>query len=101
MTPEGKVKKEVKEFLDFIGAWYYCPVPMGYGRRGIKDFIGCYKGQGFGIEAKPAGEKTKPWQDRETEAMVKGGAVVFDFYPGYTVEQFKADFTELLVRGKP
>lgn len=98
MTPEGKVKDQVKAFLTEQGCWFYSPVPMGYGRRGVKDIIGCYKGQCFGIETKAPSEKTKPWQDRETAMMVKGSAVVFDFYPGYTVEQFKADFMELLCR---
>ena len=44
MTPEGKVKKKVKEYLKSIGAWYYMPVSNGMGRAGCPDILLCYKG---------------------------------------------------------
>lgn len=79
MTPEGKVKKEVREFLDSLGpaCWYYMPVPMGYGRRGVPDFIGCYHGASFAVETKRKSEKAKVWQERELQAMKAAGAQVF------------------------
>ena len=66
MTPEAKVKKEIDAYLDSIGAFYRKPVVTGYGPR-LVDYIGCYKGRFFAIEAKkpkdeltgrPAGKPT-------------------------------------------
>ena len=49
MTPEAKVKKKVVAHLNMLGAYYFYPVTGGYGRSGVPDIIGCYKGQFFGI----------------------------------------------------
>ena len=51
-TPEGKVKDSIKKILDDPRIWYFMPVQTGYGVKGIPDFIGCYEGQAFAIEAK-------------------------------------------------
>lgn len=52
MTPEGLVKQEIRKGLTLIGAHYYAPVVMGYGKRTV-DFPGvCYKGHFIAIEAK-------------------------------------------------
>ena len=75
MTPEGKVKEDIKIFLEDIGAWFYMPIPMGYGRKGIPDFIVCYKGQFIGIEAKAPGKEddVTPWQEKELNAILDAG----------------------------
>lgn len=69
MTPEGKVKAGVTKFLDALGndCWYFMPMMMGYGRKGIPDIVGCYKGQFFAIECKAEGKAAQvtPWQERE------------------------------------
>lgn len=98
MTPEGEVKAEVKKFLAALGAdcWYYMPVPMGYGRRGVKDFIGAYKGKAFAIETKALRKKLNPWQQTETDYCIGARVVVFDFSPGYTFECFKQDFIAIM-----
>jgi hypothetical protein len=77
MTPEGIVKAEVKAFLDSIGAWHYCPVPMGYGRKGIPDFIGCFRKQFFSIEVKAPGKlnTVAPWQLNEIEKIRAAGGM--------------------------
>ena len=66
MTPEGKVKADVKAFLmerrvasmskpclDAVG-YYHMYVPSGYGDPAL-DFTGCYKGRFFSIETKARG----------------------------------------------
>jgi hypothetical protein len=75
MTPEGKVKKEIKAFLDALApdCWYYMPVPMGYGRRGIPDFIVCYCGWFFAIETKSKNGVPTPWQLREMHNIHDAG----------------------------
>lgn len=66
MTPEGKVKQDVKDYLKSLGedCWYYMPVPMGYGKKGLPDIIGCYRGLFFSIECKAPGKikMLTPWQ---------------------------------------
>jgi pantoate kinase len=56
-TPEGKVKKQVKEVLKSLGAYYVMPVTGGYGNSGAPDFLVCYKGLFIGLECK-AGRNT-------------------------------------------
>ncbi|MCI0557067.1 MAG: Holliday junction resolvase RecU [Nitrososphaera sp.] len=58
MTPEGKVKAEIKAALKALGpnCHFFMPVQTGYGQRAV-DFIGCYKGRYFAIEAKRADGK--------------------------------------------
>ena len=58
-TPEGKVKKMVREALKEIGAWQYWPVSNGMGAHGIPDCLFIYKGYGFGIEVKAPGRRTQ------------------------------------------
>ena len=69
MTPEGKVKSAIKKYLDSLApnCWYFMPIMMGYGRKGIPDIVGCYKGKFFAIEVKAPGAEshTTPWQDTE------------------------------------
>ena len=52
MTPEGRVKKEVRKVLDELGIFYYMPVGGMYGRSGVSDFICCVNGQFVSIETK-------------------------------------------------
>lgn len=57
MTPEAKVKKEIRKILSARGAYYAMPIGSGYGTSGAPDFLVCYKGRFIGIEAK-AGSNT-------------------------------------------
>lgn len=77
--PEAKVKAEIKTFLEDIGAWFFCPVPTGYGRAGIPDFIVCLKGQFIGIEAKALGKEgtLTPWQRGELEDIIEAGGYAY------------------------
>ena len=66
MTPEGRIKKMIRDTLDSLGwkragsdnpmlvpAWYFMPVSNGMGVHGISDFVGCYHGICFMMEPKP------------------------------------------------
>ncbi len=85
MTPEGRLKTDICEYLRKIGAWYDRSV-RSYGRRGIPDLLVCYKGRFFGIEVKVTGNKTTPWQEREGLAITLSGGV---FFVAYSVEQVR------------
>ena len=72
--PEKKTKDAIRALLKEIGAWYYMPVPVGYGRSTV-DFLVCYKGRFYGIEAKRADGKgvVTPAQTREIEDVRAAG----------------------------
>jgi hypothetical protein len=82
MTPEGKVKKAVKEYLKSIGAWYYMPVSNGMGRVGCPDILVCYKGLFMAFETKAPGKikNVTPNQEREITDIQRanGLALVVD-----------------------
>ncbi len=51
---EEAVKKALKAYLKSIGAFYYMPVPTGYGGASV-DFFICHQGRFFAIETKRPG----------------------------------------------
>jgi len=63
LTPEGKVKAEVKKYLKDLGAYYFMPVQTGYGAAGV-DFYICYKGWFIAVETK-AGEAVPKLRQRK------------------------------------
>lgn len=92
MTPEGQIKKLVKDYLISIGlipagqavlctkdhtGWFYMPVSNGMGVHGIPDFLGHYKGRFFAIETKTKGKKPTPRQEHQLGALALTGAKVF------------------------
>jgi len=77
MTPEGKVKKKVKEYLQSIGAWYYMPVSNGMGRVGCPDILVCYKGMFMAFETKAPGKikNVTPNQQREIDEIQRANGL--------------------------
>ena len=75
MTPEGVVKEELKDYLKSLGedCWWFMPMSMGYGKRGVPDFVICYKGFFLAPETKRDGGRGQPWQEREQCAINKAG----------------------------
>lgn len=80
MTPEGKVKKHVKELLAqekyAQHLWANWPVPAGYGVP-MLDCIGSFKGRAFAIETKAPGEHLTERQKFTADEMERGGMKVF------------------------
>ena len=54
VTPEGKVKKKLIDFLKSLGGdcFYYMPVQNGMGQTGIPDVMAIIKGVPFAFECK-------------------------------------------------
>ena len=75
MTPEGLVKKHIKQVLDSLGVWYFMPIGGMYSRAGVPDFIGCYKGKLIAIEAKTRKGKTTALQERELRLIRQSGGL--------------------------
>lgn len=86
-TPEGAVKKDVRTYLDALGAYTFMPVQMGYGTRTI-DYLCCVPaiitpsmvgrtmGCFVGIEAKAVGKYPTKFQDITMRAQHDAGAIV-------------------------
>ena len=74
MTPEGKVKKKLKDALTAWGCYQFWPVQSGYGEKTV-DVLVCNKGQWVGIECKRAGiTKPTPRQAETMRQMREAGA---------------------------
>jgi len=54
MTPEARVKLEIKNWLKDQGAYFFMPVQTGYGSTTL-DFLACLRGRFIGIETKRKG----------------------------------------------
>lgn len=76
MTPEGKVKEMVKKLLREMGAYYHMPVMNGMGKPTL-DFICCYKGMFFAIEAKAPGKLTTAIQANTMREIEEYGGKAF------------------------
>lgn len=80
LTNERGVKAAVRTILATGGdnVWYFMPVPGGFGKAGIPDFVGIAWGHPFVIETKFGGNKPTAQQQREMDAFrAAGGEAVF------------------------
>lgn len=77
MTPEGKVKKAIRDVLDSMGTQYFMPEHMGMGQTGVVDFICCVGGHYLAIEAK-AGDNNPTWKQWEfmRDVVNSGGSAL-------------------------
>ena len=73
MTSEGVVKKRIKQILEELGCYYFMPPANGYGRAGIPDFVGCFRGLFIAIEAKSGKNKPTALQLREIDRIKTAG----------------------------
>lgn len=73
MTPEGRIKRAIRRTLDAAGAAYFMPVPTGYGRRGVSDFIVCHRGRFLAVEAKAPGGRPTPHQEQFLAVIGEAG----------------------------
>lgn len=93
MKNEGDVKKAVKKILSSVGEdlWYFMPPANGYGRSGIPDFLGCYKGKTFAIETKFGNNSPTNNQLREMKALGTADANVY-LVRESNLDTFEAEF---------
>ena len=75
MTPEAKVKKRVVNVLKENGAYYFFPATGGYGRSGVPDVVGCYRGVFFGIECKAGSNKPTALQEAEMRKIREANGI--------------------------
>jgi hypothetical protein len=75
-TPEGRVKIAITKMLKHYGAYYYMPVPGGYGTTTV-DYLGCSGGSFFAIEAKAPGKHPTDRQTLILYEINKAGGETF------------------------
>lgn len=90
MTPEGKVKAKISKYLKTLAPqlWYFMPVPGGFGVRTV-DYIGCYKGVMFVIEAKRPGKDATDLQKLTLDTVRRAGGAAFVISDDETLAKFK------------
>ena len=82
MTPEGKAKRKISEFLKSMedyGVWYFMPIGGQYGKKGIPDYIICICGQFVGVEVKAFSSRNKVTKIQQrvlNDIRAAGGAAV-------------------------
>lgn len=75
MTPEGKVKKKVKEILTKLGVYWVMPIGTIYSRNGVPDFLCCFNGQFIAIETKAGNGKPTKLQEYEMSRIEDAGGI--------------------------
>ena len=75
MTPERRVKAQVRKVLDKLGAYYVMPVTGGYGNSGAPDFLVCLHGRYVGIECKAGKNTTTPLQEKNLRLIERSGGI--------------------------
>lgn len=77
MTPEGRVKKRISELLrSYSHVYILMVVPGGYGDTTL-DYICCFRGLFFSIEAKRPGKEPTNRQQQIRATMERAGGKVF------------------------
>jgi hypothetical protein len=76
MTPEGKVKEQIKKLLKKYGAYWHMPVQNGMGSPAL-DFHVCHRGLYLGIEAKAPGKTMTDRQVLTAKEISDAGGIVF------------------------
>ena len=74
-TPEAKVKRVVAQQLREIKAYYFYPATGGYGKSGVLDIVGCYKGKFFGIECKAGKNKPTALQEKNLKDITESNGI--------------------------
>jgi hypothetical protein len=77
-SPEGWEKVEIKQYLDSVPmCWYFSPSMTGYGKGGIPDIVGCYRGRLFSIEVKREDRIPTKLQNQRMWEIAQSGGKVF------------------------
>lgn len=76
-TPEGKVKKFVKDYMKkhFPEAYFYSPPGGAFGKAGTPDHFYLYKGVFIAIEIKAPNGKLSVLQEKTLKQLAECGAV--------------------------
>jgi hypothetical protein len=74
ITPEGRIKKQIRDWLREQGAYIFSPVQMGYGAPTL-DLLVCWKGKFVAIEVKAEGKKITNRQVGICGEIIRSGGI--------------------------
>lgn len=83
-TPEGRVKRKIKDILKGFGTdvYYFMPAMGSFGKAGVPDIIVCACGSFIGIEVKADKRKNPPAEIQKKNlaeiTAASGAALVID-----------------------
>jgi len=98
MTPEGKVKAEIKKILKEKGIFYFMPNMSGLGSTGMPDFLLCINGSWVTIEAKRDSKaKITPKQQVRMKQLRQAGALTLLVHAD-NMGDFQSYISELYIR---
>lgn len=100
MTPEGKVKARVKLLLKKFKphVWYFMPVSMGAGQRGIPDFIICANSTFVAVECKSDDGKLTPLQQMQLSNIYSAGGYTMTVAESYGLDVLESHLNMILSR---
>ncbi len=78
MTPEGKVKEKIRQYLKARGDCYsFTPIGSAFGKAGVPDRVVCWQGKFVGIEVKAPGKLNTqtPLQKKAQKEIEAAGGV--------------------------
>jgi hypothetical protein len=86
ITPEGRIKKQIRDWLREQGAYVFSPVQQGFGQQSL-DLLVCWRGDFVAIEVKAPGNKpTKRQELIADQIKAAGGITVL----AYTLDDVKS-----------
>lgn len=92
VTPESKIKKDIKVYLRSIGAAVF-PLPGGaYGCNGAPDILTCYKGKFIAIEGKANNGVQSSWQKLRQRQIEEAEGI---YILAWSVEDVRNAFSSL------
>lgn len=100
-TPEGKVKKAIREILDKYkpDVWYFMPSSRAFGKAGVPDLVCCVRGIFVGIEAKAGKGRLSVLQKATLEQICAAGGYTYVVYEN-GVEQLDETIGEMVRNSK-
>jgi len=77
LTPEAKVKANIKKILKAHNIYYAMPHGAGFGNAGVPDFLCCVEGKFVAIEAKGGGGKVTALQLKNLSDIESSGGMTW------------------------
>jgi hypothetical protein len=77
MTPESKVKFNIKKVLKEHSVYYAMPHGAGYGNAGVPDFLCCMNGRFIAVEAKSGKNVPTALQHKAMNEIMQAGGTTW------------------------
>lgn len=75
MTPEGRVKNDIRKFLKSVpDCWFFMPIGGPFSAHGVPDIVGTVGGRFFAIECKAPGKHNNVTANQERVIGLINGA---------------------------